>query len=195
MANPAFRRGTSVAEYLAIDASSRERYEYWQGAVLLMAGGTPRHNKISLNLGVALHVRLRGSGCDTLSGDQRIYTPDGLYSYADVSVFCGGVTLTSDPQPTANNPSMLGEVLSTSTRTYDRGDKRELYCAIPSLRDLLLVEQDEVLVEHWYRTNDRFEMRVWRGMDAVIPLVGCGVSVPLAEIYEGIPFPEVPDPS
>lgn len=181
-------RGYSLDEYLTIDAASRERHEFWQGAILAMAGGSPRHNLITANVTAALVTRLRGKGCRAYSADQRIRTPEGLYSYADVSVFCGEVELAPGLEPTALNPALLGEVLSPSTRAYDRGEKRELYQEIASLRDLLLVEQHEPVVEHWFRAGDRFELRVVRNLDSSIVLTACDLVLPLSELYEGVTF-------
>lgn len=186
MLRRALNREYSLEDYWMIEDASRERFEFWQGDVLAMAGGSTRHNHIGANVIATLVSRLRGRPCRVLSGDQRIRTPDGLYSYADASVFCGDVHMTGDPRPTADNPTVLVEVLSPSTRAYDRGDKRELYLAIPSLRDLLLVEQDRAVVEHWRRGEDRFEQAVIRGSGGVVRLQGCVVELPLSEIYEGV---------
>ena len=180
------QRNYSLDDYWLIEDVQRERHEYWQGDILAMAGGTPRHNAITANTIAALVKRVQGGPCLVLSGDQRIVTPDGLYSYADASVFCRGVALTGDPRPTAFNPTVLIEVLSNSTRDYDRGPKRELYLALPSVHDLLLVEQESLLVEHWRRSADRFELGVLRGLEASVRLVGCEVALPLSEIYAGV---------
>lgn len=189
MAHRALRRGYSLDDYWAIEDNSPERFEFWQGDIVAMAGGSPRHNQLTAQLLRLFGNAVAGGPCVVLSGDQRLRTADGLYSYADASIFCEGVALSADPRPTATNPTVLFEVLSPSTREYDRGDKRELYQQIPSLRDLLLVEQDQVVVEHWLRADDRFELRVLRGRDAAIELTGCRARVRLAEIYEGVALP------
>lgn len=184
MAKPRpLRRDYTLGDYWAIEDASPQKHEYYAGDILVMAGGTPRHNELTVTVGALLHAALRGGPCRVLSSDQRILTPDGLYTYADVSVYCGGVQLSPDARPCAVNPAVIVEVLSPSTRAYDRGDKREMYLAIPSLGDLLLVEPDEPLVEHWRRAGDRFELRVLRGPEAVIELAACVARLRLGDLY------------
>jgi Uma2 family endonuclease len=180
----AIQRNYSLEDYWAEEAVSASRFEYYRGAILAMAGGSERHAAIISNLGAAVANRVRGTPCRSLSTDMRIYAPGGLYTYADWSIFCVPPVLTADPLPTATNPTVLFEVLSKSTRDYDRGQRRELYQDIPSVTDIVLVGQSEMTVEHWYRSGDRFEMRVLRGAEACIGLTGCAVTLPLAEIYE-----------
>src|SRR5688500_6312110 len=129
----------ALDDYFALERATGHKHEYVDGLVLAMAGGTPRHNAISANVLRALGNRLDGSPCVTLTPDQRIRTPDGLYTYADGSVFCGEIAV--GPDATAENPTVLVEVLSDSTREYDRGEKLERYREIPSLRHVILVEQ------------------------------------------------------
>lgn len=184
MAKPRpLRRDYTLDDCWAIEDGSPRKHEHCAGDILVMAGGTPRHDEHTVAVGALLHAALRGGPCRVLSSDPRILTPDGLYTYADVSGYGGGVQLSSDARPCAVNPAVIVEVLSPSTRAYDRGDQREIYLAIPSLGDLLLVAPDEPLVEHWRRAGDGFELRALRGPEAVIELVACAARLRLGELH------------
>jgi len=87
---------------------------------------------------------VRPKGCSTFSSDLRVKTPDGLFTYLDVMVVCGPVSLTRDRPDTVTNPCIIVEILSEATRDYDRGEKFTLYQAIPTFQEYLLIEQDRV---------------------------------------------------
>src|SRR5687768_8027125 len=123
-----------------------------------MAGATPRHDYLETRILDAISRALGDGPCFTMTSSQRISTADGLYTYADGSVFCGSMDV--GEEQTATNPVVVVEVLSDSTRDYDRGEKLERYKSIPSLRHVLLVEQHTVDVEHWFRTERGWERRV-----------------------------------
>jgi Uma2 family endonuclease len=172
----------TLADYLAVERTSPRKHEFSDGQIYLMAGGSPRHNYLAANTVAALHRALRGGPCFPLTADQRIRTSDGLYTYSDGSVFCGALDLAEEQ--TATNPMLLVEVLSDSTRTYDRGDKLELYKAIPTLRHVVLIEPDGIDVEVWSRRGDAWvrEVRVERTDRVVLDALGIALSV--GDIYE-----------
>lgn len=178
----------TLDEYLAVERVSAVKHEFCDGQVLLMAGGSPRHNAISANVSFALVGALRGGPCRAYSSDQRVATGDGLYTYADAVVICGEVAL--GPEQTAKNPLVLVEVLSDSTREYDRGEKLDRYRSIASLRHVLLVEQARLDVEHWYRTDSGWERRLYTDPGDRVPVPEAGASLSLADIYaevDGLP--------
>jgi Uma2 family endonuclease len=119
-----------------------------------------------------------------MSSDQRIATADGLYTYADGSVFCGELAL--GPEQTATNPVALIEVLSDSTRAYDRGEKLDRYRSVPSLRHVLFVEQDAVDVEVWTRGDAGWVRVVHVELGDTVHLRAIGAAFPVREIYDGV---------
>ena len=181
----------TLAEYLAREETAVYKSEFYRGQIFAMSGGTPEHNTVGGNVFTALRIRLRGSPCLPFNSDQRIRIPgNGLVTYLDVSIVCGGPQ--RDPQsPTAvNNPSVIFEVLSDSTESYDRGKKFDLYRQLESLREYLLVAQDEAHVERYVRqADDSWLLTVFKGLDAVLELTTLGCSLPLAEVYEDVMFP------
>jgi len=144
----------SPQEYLALERVATHKSEYYRGEIFAMAGASILHNLIVGNLIACLHNALSGSGCRVYPRDLRVATPDGLYTYPDVTVMCGEHTFDDHGRDTLTNPQILIEVLSESTEAYDRGKKFELYRSLPSLRNYILVEQTSALVYCYHRQND-----------------------------------------
>jgi Uma2 family endonuclease len=175
----------TLADYFSAERQSPSRHEYADGVIWVMGGGSPRHNYVAARVHDALTRGVGTGPCFTMTADQRISTADGLYTYADGSVFCGSMTLGADQ--TAANPVVLVEVLSDSTRTYDRGEKLDRYRTIPSLRHVLLVEVDAPDVEVWTRGDDGSWTRaVHVALTDSVRLGAIDVALPVADLYAGI---------
>ncbi len=179
-------------EYYRIEAQADFRSEYYDGEIFAMAGGSLRHNRISVNIIRHLGSKLEGTPCVPFSSDLKLRVKaTGLRTYPDVSVYCGKPELdTDDPaRQTYMNPTVLAEVLSPSTQEYDRGTKSTHYRRIDSLKILFLVSQDEARVEEHVRQPDgSWSLREYEGMDQVLPLEAIGVQLPLTAIYQGVDF-------
>jgi Uma2 family endonuclease len=140
-------------EYLDWEAQQSLRYEYCDGAIIAMTGGTIPHNQIAVNLATLLRNHLRGKGCKILTSDAKVsITAEGPFYYADVSVTC-------DPRDrharqSIQYPCLIAEVLSPSTESFDRGQKFRRYRRIPTLKEYVLIDPDRMSVE-CYRLNDR----------------------------------------
>lgn len=181
------QRHYTIDDYFLAEESSPLRHEYFRGEVFVMAGGTPEHNTIALNVAAAFHSALTGSPCRAFGSDQRIATPSGLYTYPDVSIVCGPLQLTSDRLPSIVNPVVLVEVLSDSTCDYDRGEKFDLYASIPTLRDYLLIEPARVYLEYRYRRADgEWTSVVKESMEDSFSVTSISMPLPLTRVYENI---------
>lgn len=155
MGRVAARSRLTPAAYLAWEREQVDKHEYHAGDVFAMAGGSPRHNWIAGNVQSVLKRGLDDK-CFTFTSDQRIMFDDGRrYVYPDVSVVCGSIVLQDGTNDVVVNPSILIEVLSSTTEPYDRGLTWEGYQRLASLTDYLLVAQHEVRVEHYQRAPDR----------------------------------------
>jgi Uma2 family endonuclease len=180
-------------EYLRLERDSAEKHEYYRGEIFAMAGGSPEHSLICANVIGELRNRLRGSACRPYDSNLRVRIPTTtLYTYPDVSVICGPTEF--DPldvrRESVLNPTLLIEVLSTSTEAYDRGAKFESYQQIASLREYLLVSQNFPRAETFLRQPDgTWLYSAAKGGEAVIRLASVQVELPLAEVYTGINFP------
>lgn len=179
-------------EYLQLDEDSRVRHEYLDGQIYAMAGGSPEHAEIAANVIAALRVRLRGGVCHVYSSALRVRAlATGLATYPDVTVICGEVAPDpADPQRrTATNPTLLVEVLSPSTEEYDRGEKLEHFKRIDSLREILLVAHDRILVEVWRRTGAAAWTREQHREGGLVQLVGIAAELPVDEVYGEVRVP------
>jgi Uma2 family endonuclease len=114
-------------EYLAFERASNERHEYLDGVIYAMAGESPDHGRICMNLTATLVPQLRHSGCEAFSkdlkalcGPSQAHTREGLYAYPDL-VVCGALQFHAQAQDVLVNPTVIVEVLSPSTEAFDRG--------------------------------------------------------------------------
>ena len=180
---PRARHRYTYDEYLAFERSANTRHEFFDGEIYAMAGGTPTHAAISVNVSSLLREQLRGRGCQAYSSDLRIRVLEtGLATYPDVTVVCGQRELDPEDRNTITNPVLLVEVLSPSSAAYDRGEKLEHYKRIPSLREVVLVAHDERLIEVWQRAGDgAWSRREARRGSLTLASVPCTLAVD--EVY------------
>jgi Uma2 family endonuclease len=113
------------------------------------------------------------------------YPTHTRFYYADVMVVCEPGT---GPEHFVDNPTVVVEVLSPSTRRTDETEKRDAYFTIVTLRVYILLEQERPAAVVWRRQSDRFAREVYEGLEAVIPLPEIEARLPLAEAYEAVRF-------
>ena len=174
----------TIEEYLALEASTREKHEYLDGEVFDMGGASEAHNVIVGNAVGELRQQLKGKPCRVYPSDLRVkMSPTGLYTYPDVIVVCGKPEL-EQPGDTLLNPNVIVEVLSESSEAYDRGKKFEQYRSLASLTDYLLVAQDKPLVEHYSRQAEgRWLLAAANRLTDSIEIASIGCSLALREVY------------
>jgi Uma2 family endonuclease len=182
-------RRYTLGEYLALERQSEEKYEYWNGEIFGMSGGSLAHDKITGNMFDALRVGLRGRDCVVLTSNMQIKVPAAPpYRYADGSVVCGDVEVERfNGSDLLLNPVLLYEVLSPTTEAYDRGDKFRCYKSISGLREYLLIAQDRAQITHRVKTADatwsESEVNDLRH-EIYLPSLEC--TLPMSEIYVGV---------
>jgi Uma2 family endonuclease len=187
----------TVEEYLAFERTAEERHEYLDGLIYAMAGESPNHGRISMNLSISLGSQLRGSPCEAFSKDTKVrcgpYRADtraGLYAYPDLVIVCGAMQFHDQVQDVLLNPTVILEVLSPSTAAFDQGEKFRRYRDwLPTLTDYVLVAQDRPVIDHYQRTMPgRWALAILEGLDAHLSLPSIGCMVPLADVYERLVF-------
>ena len=181
-------RQYTEAEYFEIERTSFGRWEYVNGTVRLMAGGSPDHGAICTNIVRALANALIPRGCRVYGSDVKIHTGDGINTLPDVSAFCGEHRYYGGRTDVLLNPLLIVEVLSPSIENYDRTGKFEHYQTIETLTDYLLVEQDEARVTLYTRRADYWEMRVITGLAGRVFLPSVDVMLSLSDVYALIEF-------
>ena len=183
------------AEYLEWESQQTEKHEYYNGEVSSHAGGPRNHSLIGGNVLGELRHALKDQDCQALGSDMRVHikaTDD--FVYPDVSVVCPPVESARDD--VISNPVLVVEVLSPSTIDYDRGTKFGNYRQIPSLRDYVVIWQDEPRVEHHQKTDEGiWQLRDIVGIDATLRFASIDCELPVREVYAKVEFENVTDRS
>lgn len=173
----------SFADYLAIEEMSPVKHEFLNGDIFAMAGGTPEHAALCAALIVQLGSFLRGGRCRVYTADLRVrVTATGLATYPDAAVIFGEPARDPESPTHVTNPTALFEVTSPGTEAYDRGEKREHYQQIESLRELVIVSQRARQVELWRRTADGWTSEV-AGAGQSVELTSLGGRLDVDELY------------
>jgi|SRR5688572_14598285 Uma2 family endonuclease len=184
MSAPAHLHGYTFDEYLDLESSSNVKHEYLEGEIYAMAGGTPRHAALTLAVAGALLTKLRGGPCRAFSSDLRVLvSATGLATYPDVTVVCGPLETDSRSEATVTNPKFLVEVLSRGTADYDRGEKFDHYCRIPTLSAVLFVWQDELRMELRSREPDGAWSSTEYRAGCLVPLDALGCDLSVDDVY------------
>ncbi|MCU0502575.1 MAG: Uma2 family endonuclease [Anaerolineae bacterium] len=178
----------TAEEYLAMETVAEYKSEFFRGEIFALAGGTLDHNGIALELAIELSPILGSKGCRVLNSDNRLFIQQsGLYTYPDVMVICGKIQLLERRKDTVTNPLLIIEVLSDSTRDYDRGAKFDLYKQLPSLQEYVLIESERARVECYRRTaDDRWTIEAFDDLDALARFDSIGCEIPLRRIYHEV---------
>ena len=177
-------------EYIDLELLSEERHEYADGEIRLMTGGTPNHNDIVSNLLIILKLALKGKPYRTFISDQRLWISDRhLYTYPDIMVLPNPIQLQEKRTNTVMNPCFIAEVLSKSTRDYDRGEKFLAYRSIATFQEYLLVDQYKIYVEHYFKTSaNQWLLTEYSDPQATLSLNSVKIDIQIADLYEGIDF-------
>jgi Uma2 family endonuclease len=183
-------RSLTEDEYLQREERSPLRHEFAAGQVFAMTGASLRHNVIALNLAAALRAHLRASPCRVFMADVRVRVARAnAHYYPDVVVSCGPELQHLDPGTRAVEDALLVvEVLSANTEATDRREKLLAYRMLPSLREYVLVSQDEARVEVHRRRGDMgWEAIEYAGLEE-LELPSVGLRMAMREVYDGVPI-------
>ncbi|MBS1789099.1 MAG: Uma2 family endonuclease [Acidobacteria bacterium] len=190
------------SEYLTLERKADERHEYLDGVIYAMAGESPKHGDISVNLIAEIAMHLKGKDCHTYTKDTKVRSgplpkwrsnTKGLYSYPDLVVVCGERKYLDEYQDVLVNPTVIIEVLSNRTEWFDRKQKFLRYQQyLPSLVDYVLVSQNEPTLELYHRPSPKssqWEFTMVNGLKSrlFIPSLKCWLR--LADVYYRVTFP------
>jgi len=178
----------SVEEYLAGELVSEVKHEYDGGHVYAMAGNRVAHNKIAGNIFGICFTQLKGKRCRPYGSDMKVHIPAPpreRFYYPDVSVICQS---NADDAMYQDQPVVIFEVLSESTRRHDQGEKKDGYLQLASVTAYVLIEQDAASLLVYRRRGSEFVREDYEGLNATVQLPDVGVALPLAEIYADVEF-------
>lgn len=183
---PAYgKKKISFEEYLEWEQENGSKYEYFRGEVFAMSGAGIIHNIIFRNVFGGLAYHLKGRTCQPYGSDLKIHIPqNSLYTYPDISIICKDLTTLKND--IAGEPSVIIEILSASTKNYDRGDKFKLYRDIPTLKEYILIDSESVTIEA-FRINEsgHWELEEYKDRSETLSIPTISLTFPLTEIYEG----------
>lgn len=178
-----YDRLVSVEEYLRIEEASPLRHEYVSGVLYAMTGGAKQHSEIIGNIYVAIRPEARRQGCRIFPGDVKAQISADRIYYPDLIVACDP----DDQDPLiARNPCLVVEILSPSTAAIDRREKASAYRTLESLRSYLIVYQDEVRIEHYYR-DDKDSWNLEFVTEGAVELRCPPMQLRLDDIYDQLP--------
>ncbi len=187
MGESALKKAYSVQEYFELEEKSLEKHEYSSGEIFAMAGGKPNHALIANNIAAELRASLKGKPCLTYNSDLVISVSEEENIYADASVICGELESFTTSPNAAKNPVLIVEVLSDSTEKYDRGDKFRKYQQMSSFREYVLITQDRVRVEVFFKPDNIifWQYRSYENINETIELKSINCNISLQDIYLG----------
>ncbi len=187
------KRYYTPEEYLEFELNSEERHEYIDGEVIPVTGGTPNHNQIAGNFYAALNFALKRQPYRVFVTDQRLWIlRKRINTYPDVMVVQGELQFQAGRRDTITNPLMITEVLSESTRSYDKDAKFSAYRTIPNFQEYLLIDQYTMHIEQYFKTDrKRWTFSEYDDADETLSLNSIPFQIVLADIYDKVEFDSV----
>jgi Uma2 family endonuclease len=184
------KRYYTPEEYLALEEAAIDKSEYHDGEIIPMTGGTTNHNSIIINLIANLKFGLRGKDYRLFTSDVRLWIPlTRRYVYPDIMVIQGEPVYQENNQTLVTNPLVIIEILSNSTKDYDRGGKFLAYRSIPEFREYILIDQYSYHIEQFAKNyNGKWVLTEYDSEESVLTLESVEFQMPLRDIYERINF-------
>ena len=178
----------TIEEYLEMERASDVKHEYYQGEIFAMSGASPRHNWMFTNIFLDLGIQLKDKPCRPYGSDMRMHIPENtLFTYPDIAIYCGDAAENdSAEEDTITEPTIIIEILSPSTRTYDLGKKFELYRDIPTLKEYILIDTENIGVKIFrINTHNHWEPQEYKNLLETVRIPTVGISLSMQEIYRG----------
>jgi len=187
---PTEKRYYTPEEYLALEESAIDKSEYHDGEIVPMTGGTTNHNKLALNFCRKFPLTIKEQDYETFINDVRLWIPQTRrYVYPDIMVIQGEPVYHENNKTIVTNPLAIIEILSNSTKDYDRGGKFLAYRSIPEFREYILIDQYSYHIEQFAKnSNGKWVLTEYDSEDSVLTLESVEFQMPLREIYERINF-------
>jgi len=183
----------TVEAYLATEQDADKRYEYHNGEIFGLAGGSINHGLLCGNIYSEIRrgLKKKKSNCKPFMSDIKLHIKaTNSFVYPDTMVVCGELETAKENKNAIENPVLVVEVLSKSTADYDRGDKFFLYKKIPSLQEYVLIEQDKEQVDVFYKKtgSDLWSIRRYEGLKSKIKLQSIDLDIKMSDLYFDINF-------
>ncbi|MEH2147387.1 Uma2 family endonuclease [Nostoc sp.] len=180
-------------EYLELEEAADYKSEYIDGQIIPMAGGTVNHNQIALNLSTELNFAFKKQNYRVFMGDVRLWIlQKRTYTYPDVMILAGEPEFFNNRKDVILNPQIIVEVLSQSTKGYDREDKFQAYRTISTFQEYLLIDQTRIHVDQFSKTGKKqWALREYDEEDEAIALITVPFEISLQDLYNKVEFESV----
>ncbi|TAE59924.1 MAG: Uma2 family endonuclease [Nostocales cyanobacterium] len=180
----------SPEEYLELEINSEIRHEYINGLIIPMTGGTPNHNQLAGNFYAELNFALKRQPYQVFVTDQRLWIPNKkIHTYPDIMVVKTPLEYQEGRKDTLVNPVMITEVLSKSTKSYDKDEKFAAYRTIPTLQEYILINQYTMHIEQYFKTdNNKWIFSEFTDAEENLNLASIPCQISLADIYDKVDF-------
>ena len=175
-------------EYLQLERKATYKSEYYTGEIFAMSGAKVPHVTIHKNLMGRLFIKLDGKKCQPYGSDVRIHIElNTLFTYPDISIICGEPITLNNDEYNVLNPTVIIEILSSSTKNYDRGEKFKLYRDIATLQEYILVDSESIHIEV-FRLNEssHWELEEYDSIENLLHIKAIDENILISEIYEGV---------
>jgi Uma2 family endonuclease len=181
----------TLDEFMAMEAQSLEKHEYYGGEIFDMAGASLVHNRIVSNTHIEIGTFLKrvDRGCDLFPSDLKVFVGDcDFLCYPDLSIVCGPIESHPNHPDAVSNPSVIVEVLSPSTQSYDRGEKFHFYRQLPSLQCYVLISSLSILVEVYHKQADGSWLLRAYGKADEFTIIPIGLALSVHDLYRNVAF-------
>jgi Uma2 family endonuclease len=175
-------------DYLALERSSSVKHEYYRGEVFAMSGASNEHNDIAYNINRVVAPFLHKKECKIYGSDFRVHIPENtLYTYPDFTIVCGKTETSDKYTDNLTNPTVIIEILSPSTKDYDRGSKFMLYRSIKTLNEYITIDSINISVEIYTRQDsNHWLLSEFKQLTDTFVISTIGLTLSLAEVYEDV---------
>lgn len=191
MEQPAEKKYYSPEEYLALEETAEYKSEYYRGEIFALAGTSVNHNRIGSNVSSRLNQLFTKKNFEAFTNDVKLWIQEkDLFTYPYIMIVCGKIEFYPGRDDTITNPLVIFEVLSESTKNYDRGEKFVFYRAIPSFQEYVLIDQSTKHVEHFYISEQgNWVLTEYDNPDDILKLTKIDFQIPRREIYQRVELP------
>ena len=179
----------TAEDYLKFERRDAGKQEYSNGNVLNSTGSSRRHNLIGSNTTIAIGSRVRGHKCEVYVNDMRVKLAPHNYCYPDVVVVNGDPKFEGKELDILLNPTVIVEIMSKSTLNHDKTEKLDRYLAMESVKEIMLVKEEDMRVEHYHKqTINQWTYKIYGNREDVISIESINCKISLSEIYSQIKF-------
>lgn len=178
----------SAQDYLKFEREAVQKSEYYLGEVFAMSGTSIKHNVIAGNLLMMIKMYLKRKKCNVFNADIRLHIPsNSLFTYPDFMIVCDEPETIDSELDTITNPNTIIEILSKSTRDYDRGTKFKLYRDIPSFKEYILVDSENISIEIFTKEGDNsWKMKEFKALGDIFTISSIAFSCKVADVYDEV---------